>query len=400
MGLLRMTYLELKSYSADLKFFIILPLIPILVLLSLSPLLRFVREESASTTAFSVAVSDESESGLVSLAVSSIAQSNSLGKNINVLQVPRKKAEEKLLANEIAAAIIIPESFVESAQSGKAEALEILLNENQPFQTMLMREGLKSAGNMMGDVQNALYMIGEYTRNAEGIDSDAVFGDSMMVLIMDALSRDDMYKLSSMSPFGESDPVLYYGTSVLLVFLCFSSIYQLFKRPEEQREVLLRRKRLSPVNNWIFPLAEGLALGILLWLQGILPLACLTALAGKLGLSSAGAFAVLLLVCLGIGCFVCLVQMCFKHTVNAALVSGGFYTAEILLSGIIIPPAFLGGGYLGVFRNLTIPKFWSQSLLAAVSGTGAGSAAAAVLIFPAICIMLMGGMRYVKKKAD
>ena len=399
---LRLTRLELKSFSADIKFLIILPMLPLLIILSLGPLLRFAGEESASSAGFSILIADQSDSGTVQMAVSAIMGSRSLSGDIEIIQGSEEEAYSMAKTDRIAAAVIIPADFISSVQAGNPSAIKILLNSRQPMQASLMTEGIKNAARMMGDVQNALYMISSYTRNVDGISSDQVFGQSMMSLILSTLARDSLYVTETVSAFPDSSPIFHYGTAALIIFLCFSSFLQLVKHSPSERLGIRRRLRLSGTAALLCPAAEGTAMGILLFLQGLIPCLCLLYVSGVFSSPSPGQnlliLPALLLVCIGIGFCACLWD-CFKKPWSY-LFMGGFYLISILLSGILIPPSFSGG--LGILRHFMLPKHWSNILTAAAYSAAPGNSLllsyGIALLFPAVCLLVNGGLLHGRKE--
>ena len=380
----RLVGFRLRGYAAELKYFIPLLLLPLLLIPVIEPIRAFVRGER-SPGSFEISVVDGSESGTVGMALSLVLKSASLGQNITVRTDTEEEARKRIQNNETAAAILIPQDFVSAVEEGKPNPITVLVNQNQPLAAGLLRSGLNSAGEMMGDVQNVLYMLSKYTGSLP--EARSIFDESMMTLILTALGRDALYQTETLLPFGNTNPLSYYGTTVLLVFLCVVSLYPMIRETPEEQDARRIRESLSKTKHWQFAAGEGTAFGLFLFLLA-LPAASLLLFLSDL--SPMGPFwPVLLLICLGMGCIGSLMGRCFPK--NGKWLLSGFYGISLLLSGVILPPAFLGLGQWTA--KATLPRHWSRCLLATDAASLLKENTGSLLLLcllPPLCTLIMG----------
>ena len=71
-------YYEIKNFFHDIKFFILAPLIPVLLMITLFPIESFYKEETSSTKSFTIAVSDETGSDYSGMVISNLENANAL----------------------------------------------------------------------------------------------------------------------------------------------------------------------------------------------------------------------------------------------------------------------------------------------------------------------------------
>lgn len=380
-----------RQYGSDIKYLILLPLIPVVALLALQPIIKFVYEETAAANSFQIAVVNGSGSQLVNMAVSAVMQSDSISGNLKIIKVSEAEAKEGIESGEITAAILLPPDFIERMEQGEEHSITVLTSGSRPMEAALFKQSMQSTEGMMTAVQNTLYMISKYS----GQISEDLFERSMITLIFQTLGRDKIYEVETLSAFGEQNALIYYGQAVLLVFLSFiSSLYCVFANSDVQWKRISRRMRSLGSGITGLWTAQGAGAGLLLFFQAILPFILLTTMAGSFSmLNFLTGMAALLFICLAMGLLSMAAVLAFGKNSAAAGFLLGAHCLSILLSGIILPPGLVGK-ISGAVRIFSPHHYWFRALQLSFGGAAGSGVGAVLILLPVMTILLIGGMLY------
>lgn len=240
---------DIKLFLIDWKAIALLLLLPFLFIAFFAYALTPYLNKSNFVEPFVIALVDNEDT----------AQTRILSKQIDeieifkdVLRVDQNEAQRLLDADEIASIIIIPPGFSDSVVIGENKPVTVIGNKSMPLQSLVVKNLMISAANLVSAGQSAINTIYHYSREAglKGEELEKVFNDSTMAFFMEALARKEIYSQIEASSIPDITPMEYFTAALIVVFLMFAGMPGMKMLVTERSLGLTRRLEASPVGIW------------------------------------------------------------------------------------------------------------------------------------------------------
>lgn len=169
-----------------------------------------------------------------------------------VLRVDQNNALELIGQNSIAAVVIIPEDFSSSVADGRNKPVTVVGNKAMPLQSYVVRSLIQSAANLVSASQSAINSIYHFNEKAglKGKELQQQYSESTMKILLEALSRNEIFDETENMPGFEVTPAEYFTAALLVVFLMFSCMPAMKMIVTERSYGVSKRLWASPVKTW------------------------------------------------------------------------------------------------------------------------------------------------------
>lgn len=240
---------DIKLFIRDWKALALLILMPVLFISLFVYVLTPYINKTSFVDPFAIALVDKENS----------TQTRVLSRQLDelkifkeVLRVDDRQARELMARNEISAEVIIPEGFSESILSGENKPVTVIGNRATPLQAFITRNIIQSACNLLSASESALNTIDYFGVKAGIRYADRVrdYDDSMTKLLIEALSRNEIYSEIESSPVFDLTPAEYFTAALVIIFLMFAGMPAMKMLVWERNYGISRRLVSTPVKSY------------------------------------------------------------------------------------------------------------------------------------------------------
>lgn len=237
---------EWKIYIADRKAMGVILLAPFFLLLLFSYALSPLIEQETWIEKFDIALVNLDPSWETKTIVSHFESAEEVRQIVNIHHLNRAEAQKRLLANQIAAIIIIPEGFSKDLEVGANTPVEVIGNHQRPLQSELVRILMQSGADLITAAQSGVNTIYLYMQkaNVNPVELEQVFNQSVMQFTLQSLVRGEIFEKRTVSAFGSITAEEYYAVSISILFLLGTGLLGL---RIGQREGMIVLQRLLAV---------------------------------------------------------------------------------------------------------------------------------------------------------
>lgn len=239
---------QLKKRWASLLLLLLLPVLLIGLALRIVVGLLVPEEESV----IRVALVDEDgtkESQLFSKVLEGTASGNAL---LQIVTLPRDKAEHFIQENEISAYFTFPEGFTADLYEGVSVTLPIVGNPEQPMESLVVKELVDSMSRLLATAQANILTINTYAKQTDMTEEERY--DLMLKQFIDftfyTLGKNKLLDEEVLTNAATASPMQYYtlaGWFILLTIWLFA-FYLIAGR--EEHASMQTRMRLIGVTLW------------------------------------------------------------------------------------------------------------------------------------------------------
>lgn len=261
------------------------------------------------------------------------------------------------------AVILLPVNFYEDVDNGMNTPAQILLPKNSALNVVVFQELLKDGISLLQTAEAGVYATYEMMREEDHVMEPADMGDYLAEqYIVEGLSRQRMFEEQVISPFGNMDSVQFYYLSVYMILLLMSGLNMgyLFRGQSRAVDQKLKMYGLGPIKR---SFVKVIIMSFLLYLLSLflygagLFLTRMTPL--QLFYWTPDVLLSMFLLCITISAYFYMIYGLCDNGIQGASVLFAVNAAMILISGLILPLAYLPKGvqYLGNVMPLHI---WSE----------------------------------------
>lgn len=225
-------YLQLKRI---IKIFPFVTAIAIVLLLGLSIIISSVMtsfSEKSDTDVFSIGITGDADSSLVSLAISAFESSEGGNITMEFVELSEDDAKDQLATGEISAYIILPENFVENALMGDIDPVTYVTTPGATgVVSMFKNEITKVVTDIIVYSQKGTYGVSDaLSDNGYKNESNNYLNEMALEYASLALERAEFYTVEELGKGSDITTAEYFmcGLSVLLIMLMglpFATIY-------------------------------------------------------------------------------------------------------------------------------------------------------------------------------
>lgn len=347
---------------------------------------RMLGYDNATAISFKVAAVIPKNDAEVALAFDIISKTDSVSKVCELILMDADSAYQALKQGEIAAAVIIPENFVNDLMYGVNTPAEVIIPDNPGTESLLFCSLISAGALSLARSEAGMYAVLDLFTGHDRHDAAAVASDKLYNRYLQyTLNRDKYFRNLPLSSTGPVDTATYYWATgfILLMFLCGIVFCDFFtgKRPD-----------LCGISRFYPDSCGYLAVCImyLLIFGGIL------FGFGKVGFTpkNIGAFAVTVMSLVAFIQTVCMVMPNIFSCMITIFLSG---SAMAYLCGRIVPSVFLPRFAGDIGKYLPMSR-WCSLTQSMTTSDFEGPDFLLLLIFTAICFILCGLAKMIKRR--
>jgi len=240
---------DIKLVLKDWKAVALLLVMPFLFICFFAYVLTPYLDKSNFIEPFAIALVDKEDTAQTRILSRQLEE---IGIFSEVLRVDENEARRLISENRAASIIIIPEGFSESVAAGENKPVTVIGNRSLPLQSLVVKNIVESAANLVSASQSAINTIYHYSQKAglEGKELEKEFNDSVMKFFLEALARNEIYSSVEASSVFDLTPVEYFTSALIVVFLLFTGMPAMKMLVTERSYGLAKRLRSSPVRIW------------------------------------------------------------------------------------------------------------------------------------------------------
>lgn len=360
MKLLMLIKYDLKNYFNSITALVAMIILPILIIVAAVQISTALFVNHSFVDPITLLIVDKEKSFYTNFFIQKIVETPSLQANIEILKTNQEQGQKLLDTNKAAGMVIIPETFTDDMQKGIYQPLIVIGNHNKPLQATMIKEGMESVTNLMSAAQSAVFTVIDYARE-QGLGEDEInqiFQKSAISFSLKALGRDQLFSQTIKTPWMDMDPIHFYFSSILVLFLSLYGLQGMYLTINERQNKITRRIRSVGVPLWKILIGKWTALslflfaqaGIILWLSKALKL---FQIKGDLKLS----LILLLLICSCISTLVLLISALSKNDYIASMAIFIVSILGVFIGGGIIPYAYMPN-FIEQLGRLTL-NYWA-----------------------------------------
>jgi len=240
---------DFKRFFKDLQAILLLIAVPVLFISVMGTVFAPYMEKTAFLDPFKIVVVDNEKSQYTDILIRQLEQIDIFEK---VIRTDEDIARRLIQEDEIAAALVIPESFTTNMARGINLPVKVIGNRARPLQSRLVKTLAESAANSVSAGQSAINTI-YYFNEIAGMDEQELyekFESSVMDVFLKALSRLDVFRKVSAFQTYDVTPFEYYTAALLPVFMLFAGMPAVKMMVEEKKSGLTVRLRSTPAKFW------------------------------------------------------------------------------------------------------------------------------------------------------
>lgn len=240
---------DIKVFIRDWKAMTLLIVMPVLFISLFVYVLSSYINKTSFVDPFAVALVDREDSAQTRILVK---QLEGIELFREILRVDEDEAADLLSKNKIAAEIIVPDKFSDSILSGENKPVKVIGNKSMPLQAFITKNIIQSASNLLSASESALNTIDHFDIKAKINSKDIVkdYDESMTKLLMDALSRNEIYSEVEASPSLDLTPAEYFTSGLIIIFLMFAGMPAMKMLVWERSYGVSRRLAATPVKTY------------------------------------------------------------------------------------------------------------------------------------------------------
>lgn len=305
--------------------------------------------------------------------------------------VGEEEAKELLAADELQAAIILPENFYEDVDSGYNTPVTVYVSENASLNQKVFQELLTDGVSLLRTSEAGVYSMLSTGREYSAELSQRKIGDVISeIYIEEAFYRGRIFNSNVYSALGEMELHQYYFISAITIFLLMSGLNYSFLYRKKTRAVE-DKLRISGVGSLQISIIKVIIMGNLLWLMSAVFYTAACMVSDKMNLVffqfEGRTLLYLIPQCLSIASYFHMLYVISGKNGQGAVVVFAVNIFMILCSGAVVPVAYLPRVVekIGRFQPLT---FWNQYGAQAVFGQMTGE----LVLVQAVMILIGTGI--------
>lgn len=161
-------------------------------------------------------------------------------------------ALEQVRQDKAGAAIIIPEDFTYNISVGINEPVTVIGNNSRPLQSLIVKNLMESAANIVSAGQSAINAIYHFNLEAgvKGAELEDQYVKSTTKVFLEAVARREIFSnVEAMQNFNLT-PVEYFSSALIIVFLMFAGMPGMKMLVTERTQGITKRLSASPAKMW------------------------------------------------------------------------------------------------------------------------------------------------------
>lgn len=390
---------EWETYLADKKALGVMLLAPLFLLIlcgyALSPLLT----EESILEPFDIALVNLDPSWETKTIINHFESSAELRQLVNLQHVTRAEGQKRLMADHVAAMVIIPENFSKDLEVGINTPVEVIGNPQRPLQAEVIRILMESGADLITAAQSGVNTIYIYVRDAQvsAAELEQVFNQSVLQFTLQSLARGELFTSQSISAFEGLTAREYYAVSLSILFLLGTGL--LVARSNLQERKLLGQRLLAagiPMTNMMA--ARWLALALLLTVPYTLYYSLIILFMPGFLRGEVSLFLLVSLLIIGTisALYLCLATL-VRELANLNMFGFLLILAMSLVGGTLIPLAYLPN-WVEQITFLSVNKWAAQGLFAALYDNDRQLLGQSVLILGLFTVLLLSASIWLGKR--
>ncbi|MDW7671068.1 MAG: ABC transporter permease [Bacillota bacterium] len=205
-------------------------LVPLLMIFLLAAGFSGFFEEGLFLEPFEVVLINQDTHPVIQMIEEQLIMDDQIGRLVVLTPMTDEEAaRNRLQKREITAVVILPEGMISALEAGDNREIELLLNPDMPFEGRLVRGIMEHFMKSVSGGQSAVYTVWDYYGKI-GLDTSAR-SQKINPVIQDITlrayrTRDQLIEPVILPDLKNMDPIQYYGTAMIVLFVMFLSLQE------------------------------------------------------------------------------------------------------------------------------------------------------------------------------
>lgn len=297
-----------------------------------------------------------------------------------------KKAEyedalELIRQDRVGSAIIIPEDFTYNMSIGKNEPVTVVGNKAKPLQTLIVRNLMQSAANMVSSGQSVINTIYHFGQEAglEGTKLQNLYEEATVQILREAVSRREIFTQAQTTEVFNLTTAEYFSAALIVIFLMFAGMPGMKMLVTERTHKITKRLAATPIKMWQVVLSKLIVSFVMSIIQFITVIILTSTVFNNYwGAPVKNIILVFAGIIFAVSCWSVFVSSVSTSQASADVIGNMGILLMAIVGGSIYPLSAMPG-FVRNLSNITINKWAMSGFMILFSGNDALSVIACVI---------------------
>ncbi|MCC5910963.1 MAG: ABC transporter permease [Clostridiaceae bacterium] len=264
---------DLKDLVKDYKRFMMFLCIPIIVIVLMGVGFRYLFEGGIYVDSFDIAVVNQDTHPLSNMLIEQVTNDENLKSLLNIeLLEDEVEAESKVRQDIAVAAVILPQGFIHSLETGTNHSVKLITNLNHPLKSHIIRSIMDSYMKSVSGGQSAVNAVWNYyhatdmTYEVQREKIDWVIND---ITLRAYFARNNVFEKRTIQGINSLSPLTFYLASITIILIMFSSLAGARTMADEEGNKISNRLHLAGVRRQQYVVGKFLGVFMTAILQSL-----------------------------------------------------------------------------------------------------------------------------------
>lgn len=239
-------------------------LLPVVVIALMAAGYSYLFQQGIYIDRFNIVVVNEDQHSLSDFLLQQIQEDENLKALLDMeVMEDAIEAEERVRNNLVVAAVVIPEGFIHSLETGTNHSVKLITNRSQPLKSHMIQSIMDSYMKSVSGGQSAVNAVWEYYKLTDmsyeerSNKIDWVINDITLSVYF---ARNNVFQKSTIKGINSLSPFEFYLASGIIIFIMFSSLSGAKAIIEEKNSKIIHRIKLTGVSGFSYIIGKFLAI--------------------------------------------------------------------------------------------------------------------------------------------
>lgn len=237
--------------------------LPIVIIFFMAIGFSFLFDQGIYIDGFDIVVINQDQHPLSKFLIQQIKEDENLENLLNIwILEDEAEGERRVRENEVVAAVILPNGFIHSLETGTNHSVKLITNLRHPLKGHLIRGIMDSYMKSVSGGQSAVNAVWDYytsggmTYEERKDKIEWVIND---ITLAAYFARSNVFEKITIKGVNSLSPLQFYSISIPMIFLMFSCLSGGKDMAEEERTKIVYRIRLTGIGGISYMLGKSMA---------------------------------------------------------------------------------------------------------------------------------------------
>lgn len=265
---------EIAVILKDYKRIFIMMLLPVIIISFMSIGFKYLFQQGVYIDKFNIVVVNEDQHPLASFLMQQIQEDKNLEALLDIeIMQDAIQAENQVRNNLAVAAVVIPEGFVHSLETGTNHSVKLITNRAHPLKSHMIQSIMNSYMKSVSGGQSAVNAVWDYYKNTDmtyeerSKKIDWVINDITLSVYF---ARNNVFEKNTIKGVNSLSSFEFYLASGIIIFIMFSSLSGAKTLLEEKDSKIIHRIKMTGISGFDYIVGKFAAIYIIGMMQSFL----------------------------------------------------------------------------------------------------------------------------------